>query len=270
MCVSTAMAEFTGTTVFLGKKYHPTHGWVFVLGYQNTAQNFSSGPNAMLLHLPAISMTQQNFLDTRSCRNVLKDMVTALMPRSRGVSFSMGIAKGLVQVFEHDIYTVVLATDASLIPGVLPLVPEQKRIAVNQPLFDFYAKRFPGYAMALCCFDNKQAMDAAPLLMWYKPMNPDFFMLPALDCHTGDVPSLSEQVTVDHWVILGLDELSIGSGQTVNYTNHIHPDIFAFLPRRVIGAHFSGRMRNGDFGIRYNDVNKGDVSRIERIPPPVR
>jgi hypothetical protein len=41
MCVCASPARLTGTIVFLGKKYHPMHGEVFVLGYQNTAQNLS-------------------------------------------------------------------------------------------------------------------------------------------------------------------------------------------------------------------------------------
>jgi|SRR5579859_6625313 len=267
MCVSTAPAQFTGTTLFLGKKYHPQHGWVFVLGYQNTAQNLASGPNAMLLHLPAVGMTQQNFLDTRSCRHILRDMVTSLMPQTRSHSFG-GMSKGHVQVFEYDIYTVVLATDASLIPNALPLVPAHKRIAVNQPLFDFYARCYPGYAVALCCFDNQQAEEAAPLLMWYHPMNPDVFMLPALDCHTGRVPSLSDHVDVDHWVILGTDDLPRGISSSVYSTNHVPAEIDAFLPQYIIGKRFRGKMRNGDFSIHHREVERGNLAAIERIGPP--
>lgn len=266
MCVSTAPAEFTGTIVHLGKKYHKHHGEIFVLGYQNTAQNYSSGPNAMLLHFPAMGMTQQNFLDTRPCRHILKDMVKALTPVSRGISFG-GLSKGSVQLFEHDIYTVVLASDVSLIPSVLPLVPANKRIAINQPLFNFYAQWFSGYAAALCCFDNRQAADAAPLLVWYRPINPYYFQLPALDCHTGGVPDLEAQVAVDHWVLLSSDDMSPGRSHAVHYTDSVPASVQAFLPQRVIGQRFSGRMRNGDFGIGLSDVREGRTAALERIGP---
>jgi hypothetical protein len=54
MCVSTDRAEFSGTTLYAGRRHHPQHGLIHVLGYQNTAANLATGPNAMLLHLPAI------------------------------------------------------------------------------------------------------------------------------------------------------------------------------------------------------------------------
>ena len=90
MCVSAGLAQFTGTILYLGRRNHPEHGQVFVLGYENRATNLSEGPNAMLLH-------------------------------------------------------------------------------------------FPGYPVALCCFDNTEARESEPLLLWYKPMNPDRFVLPGLD-----------------------------------------------------------------------------------------
>ena len=70
-------------------------------------------------------------------------------------------------MFEHDIYTVVLAADATLIPEALSLVPEHRRVPANRPLFYFYARMYPGYAVALCCFDNRDAARSDPLLLWY-------------------------------------------------------------------------------------------------------
>jgi hypothetical protein len=111
-----------------------------------------------------------------------------------------------VQVFEHDIYTVVLATNATLIPDALSLVPEHRRVPVNRPLFDFYAREYPDHAVALCCFDNRDAARSDPLLLWYEPLRPDRVELPAIDCHTGGIPEIGAPVEVDHHVILGLDE----------------------------------------------------------------
>jgi hypothetical protein len=62
MCVSMDVAEFSGTTVYAGRQHHPAHGLIHVLGYQNTHLNLAAGPNAMLLHLPALSMRPDNFV----------------------------------------------------------------------------------------------------------------------------------------------------------------------------------------------------------------
>ncbi|GLZ04026.1 hypothetical protein Acsp03_14920 [Actinomadura sp. NBRC 104412] len=272
MCVAAAPARFTGTILYHGLRNHPEHGRVHVLGYQNTAQNLASGPNAMLLHLPAKGMTQANFIDTSGCSRVLRDMLDAVRPFSygRGPGAPAGAAPGgppPVQVFDHDIYTVVLATDPTLIPDALRLVPEHKRIPVNRPLFDFYAALYPDYAVALCCFDNREAMAANPLLMWYEPHDPGRFALPAIDCHTGAVPDLAASVLTDHWVILGTDEAPPDWGAPVFYTQPRTAPVAAFLPDRVIGTAFNGWQPNGDFVISHDEVLRGEPGLLRRIAP---
>lgn len=118
----------------------------------------------------------------------------------------------------------MLATDPTLIPDALEQVPPHKRIPANRPLFDFYAAMYPGYAVALCCFDNREALAANPLLMWYSPHDPDRFALPAIDCHTGAVPDLGAQVLTDHWVVFGTDEARPGWGAEVRYAPHYDQD----------------------------------------------
>src|SRR5579862_5582373 len=190
MCVSAGRAQFTGTTIYLGRKNHPEYGQVFVLGYENRAANLSEGPNAMLLHFPALGMTQHNFLGTRKCQSILTDMKAAVSPASASPKMDwMGSPTQTVEVFDRGIYTVVLASHARDIPDALAQVPTRKRIAINRPLFDFYAEHFPGYPVALCCIDQTEARESEPLLLWYKPMHPDRFVLPGLDGHTGGVPN---------------------------------------------------------------------------------
>lgn len=65
MCVSMDQAAFSGTTLYAGRRHHPEHGLIEVLGYQNTAVNLAGGPNAMLLHVPARALTPENFLALR-------------------------------------------------------------------------------------------------------------------------------------------------------------------------------------------------------------
>jgi hypothetical protein len=84
MCVSTGPAEFTGTIVYCGRRVHPEHGRIEVFGYQNTAANLAAGPNAMLLHLPAQSVTSRQFLSASRAEHVLRDMVKVVAPTTRG------------------------------------------------------------------------------------------------------------------------------------------------------------------------------------------
>ncbi|MBI5044379.1 MAG: hypothetical protein HZC02_00425 [Candidatus Levybacteria bacterium] len=246
---------------------HPRDGHIHVLGYQNTAVNFSSGPNAMLLHLPGVGMSQRNFIDTSSCRNILKDQVDAVTPRTRGGGYgSLGVKSAVVHVFEHDIYTVVLTEDPTLIPSALLSVPAHKRPSISRDLVNFYTTRFPGWSIALCCFDNREAKQAAPLLMWYTPLESEpGLRLPALDCHTGEVPDVDALVDVDHWVIVSGPDLRMGA--PVHYSDRISPDQRLYLPTEVIGRSFRGRIPNGDFVISRIALREGYIG-VESVSRP--
>ncbi|MFF2845208.1 hypothetical protein ACFVT5_02590 [Streptomyces sp. NPDC058001] len=269
MCVSLDQAEFSGTTLYAGRLRHASYGLVHVLGYQNTAVNLADGPNAMLLPLPTARMSRDNFLSVGRSPDVLERMVAAVRPRFRGPSGDIAwmSAEAEVEVFEHDIYTVLLATDPNAVPAALARVPEHRRPRLDPALFAFYAERYPGHAIAVCCFDNAEATRAKPLLMWYPPTDPDRLTLPALDCHTGGVPDLNSLVSVDHWVIVGTDEASEGWGKPVHYAPDMRHALRAFLPDTVMGVHVNGSLPNGDFVIEHGDLLAGDLDRMHRVPP---
>jgi hypothetical protein len=136
MCVSMGPAEFAGTILYCGRRNHPEHGSIEVLGYQNTAVNLGGGPNAMLLHLPARSMTARQFLPVGRAERVLHDMVDAVTPVAAGPGRGLvdrmgGPAAAPVEIFQHDIYTVVLAENAAFIPAALAGVERRKRPALS-------------------------------------------------------------------------------------------------------------------------------------------
>jgi hypothetical protein len=176
-------------------------------------------------------------------------------------------------LFEHDIYTVVLAANAALIPEALSLVPEHRRIPANRPLFDFYARMYPDYAVALCCFDNRDAARSDPLLLWYTPLYPDRYELPAIDCHTGGVPDIGAPAYVDHWVILGTDEepdLQDGAWGTarMDWSEEVRSSAAgAFLPAAITGRTYTGLHPNGDFMISRADLLAGRTAAMERVGP---
>lgn len=269
-----APAEFSGTTLYVGRRLHPDHGLIHVLGYQNSAANLADGPNAMLLHLPALPMDRRNFVSVGRSEEVLSRMVDALKPVAVTAPVAMDWMGALsrsprVQVFEHDVYTVLLAEDATLIPAALAQVPYRKRPRLEPALMEFYATYYPDHTVAVCCFDNAQAKRAKPLLLWYEPQDPDLLVAPALDGHTGGPPDLDTAVPADHWVIFGTDEAPDGWGEPVDYPATVGPDLRTYLPDAVTGAHFTGPLPNGDFAFTHADLLSGDPERIHRLRPPV-
>ncbi|HET6860234.1 MAG TPA: hypothetical protein VFH94_24470, partial [Streptomyces sp.] len=234
----------------------------------------ADGPNAMLLHLPTARMSKANFLSAGNSSDILGRMVDALRPVAAGPEDDgmdwMGRepAPAAVEVFEHDVYTVLLASDPALIHAALAQVPYRKRPRLDPRLLEFYADHYPGHAVAVCCFDNAQAAQAKPLLMWYPPTDPDRLVLPALDCHTGGPPDLAAEVPVDHWVLLGSDEAPDGWGAPVDYGAGLREELRDFLPTTVMGRHFDDdALPNGDFTITHDDLLTGDPERIQRLRP---
>lgn len=266
-----ARAEFSGTTLYCGRRHHPRHGLIHVVGYQNTAVNLAAGPNAMLLHLPAVDMTPENFVPVGVDGDILERMVDAVRPipvAAPAVMDWMGSGgdRG-VQVFEHDVYTVLLAADPTLIPSALSQVPTHKRPVIKPELFAFYAERYPMHTIAVCCFDNALAQQAKPLLVWYEPMDPDQLAVPALDCHTGGAPDLEAEVEVDHWVLFGTDEATGMWGERVDYRDGMRHRLREFLPSAVVGAYFGGLRPNGDFVIGHDELLAGGLSQVRRVGP---
>jgi hypothetical protein len=274
MCISMAEAAFSGTIVYCGRQHHPVHGLIHVLGYQNTAVNLTTGPNAMLLHLPTRRLTAEHFLPASGTGDVLRRMVDAVQPVAGGAEpvAWMGAVAQSVQVFDHDVYTVLLATDPTAIPDALRQVPPHRRPGLNPDLLRFYADHFPDHTVAVCCFDNADAQRAKPLLLWYAPLDPDHLTLPALDSHTGAAPDLDAPVPVDHWVLLSTDQAADGWGQPVTYPTRLRRKVRSFLPAAVMGRRYGPgeSLVNGDFTISHRDLLDGDLDRIARRQPARR
>ncbi|MGW0755710.1 hypothetical protein ACWD1Y_04315 [Streptomyces sp. NPDC002814] len=274
MCISTGEAAFSGTIVYCGRQHHPVHGLIHVLGYQNTAVNLADGPNAMLLHLPTTQLTPRHFLSAGRTGDVLRRMVAAVEPVAAGADDIawMSAEPQPVQVFDHDVYTVLLATDPTAVPTALRQVPLHRRPDLDPDLLSFYADHFPDHTIAVCCFDNADAQRAKPLLLWYPPLDPDQLTVPALDSHTGAAPDLDAAVTVDHWVLLSTDQAPAGWGEPVDYPRNMRHSLRAFLPTAVVGRYYGEGLTllNGDFTISHRSLLASDLDRIDRLQPTSR
>jgi hypothetical protein len=265
LCVTLSEAELSSTTLVLTATTHPKTGQpVHSLLYQNTVQNLSAGPTAMLLHFPAIeAMDQGNCIPTDEFPECVADIRKAIEPPAiskgfRSAERSMDLSEP-VHVFDVGIYTVVLSKSIDAIPQALERVRPDRRPALNPTIFAWYKAHFPGWSFALCCFNNRQAAQASPLLFWYyPPPASDRVMLPGIDAHTGHAPDLLDLVDVDHTIVLGSDKPRIGLAK-VRYSDSIPAYERAFLPSYVIGRHQKGRRQNGDFIVSMKTLETGTL-----------
>ncbi|MFN8609426.1 MAG: hypothetical protein U0931_17950 [Vulcanimicrobiota bacterium] len=265
-CCSLAPADFHGTRGLAAEV--KVHGkLVHLLGYQNTAQNKAAGGNAMFLPIPAKkgSMGPSNMLDVSACPHAMEDIQEAA---ARSIVTRGGLNlrdSNQVQVFDHGLYTVVLAQDANDIPQALSRVKAERRPQMAPEIFKAYATWYPGWTFALCCFNSRESAQGDPMFWWYEPLNPQQLFFPALDAHTGAPPDLESEVAVDH--ALAVSAISMKTSAEVHYRDKLTPQLAAYLPRRVLGHRVFGHEPNGDFVFRLSDVRAGNF-RPERARPP--
>ena len=278
MCCTLRPAELSKTILYSGEAERERN-LVHVLGYQNRAKNRFDGPNAMILPFPAAGpMGPRNCLETTGLRWLMNDLAAAVhverltRSASRGFgSLALGSAKS-VTVFDSGEYTVVLADDARDIPSALERVPEAKRPDMNEEIFDAYAKWYPEWPIALCCFASRKEVEAEPLLWWFEPKDPKVLFAPALDAHSGNAPDLTEHVRVDHSVVFGSTLHS--RGQPVRYRREVPRHVSPFVADRVVGEEFQTALTNGDFAIpvaRMSSMLESVTStriKINRVLPP--
>ncbi|MEZ5425123.1 MAG: hypothetical protein R2747_02555 [Pyrinomonadaceae bacterium] len=297
MCCSVSprvYVDFKATKVYGAEVKKPDGKVVHVLGYQNEARNnvgswrsmfpfnlagklIPGGANAMILPFPAVprTMTEANVLDTKKCPNVLEDISKTIYNpymemASQGLQSkgARSMSVPAIQVFRAaGIYTVVLAQDARLIPEALKQVPLSSRPKLNPELFESYARWYPDWTFALCCFNNSRLKRALPLLWWYEPMFPEEIFLPALDSHTGEVPSLNNDVDVDHVLAVSSYQMNRNVySDTVFYKDKITPELRPYLAEQVIGERYKRPMKNGDFVFDLKEVRNGVFSPIRKPP----
>lgn len=257
MCITFNSAKLAKTKIYAGEAKLDGK-YVHVIAYQNKAT--TDGPNAMILPIPAAVMpTSENVIDTRGFAAFLDDIhrATHLSSSHEARSFSPS-----ARVFNVGSYTVVLAERSQAIAQAITSVPEKKRPAVNLAVLRAFDELYPGWPLAVCCWDG--TLNAEPLLWWYEPKTPGWLFAPALDAHDGGPPDPDAEVPVDHHVAFGstLDPF----GNEVHYTAPVPGVARDLLPPRVLGARLTGTMPNGDLW-RSTRTYSG---RALRCAPPVR
>ena len=266
MCITAFPAELDDTILYGGIHQDATGLVTHHVGYVNTPINYWEGPNAMLLTFPSAQpMTGANIHDTRSAKRIFRDMQKSLEPPMRAVakSFSLG---GDFVIVDYDIYQIIMTTASGNIARALQQVSSNKRPDYNPYVFGYLKEKMPLLSVALCCFDSREAKEAAPMFFWYEPSDPDVFVLPALDAHTGYAPT-PDPVDVNTWVILNADSMPRGKGHDVHYQDAIPQELAPYLPRTVVGKHYEQRMPNGDFVFPSRVFETGNLNTMARYMP---
>lgn len=248
MCLTLDRSRMSKTIVYGAEVLH--EGVLkHVMGYQNTAENLSPGPNAMLLPIPsAVPLGPTAALDMTPAKGILKEYADYFQPRARRGLKSMGFGadtRDSIHVFTSGSYTVVLAQDAAAIPSALSYVPADRRPAVKQAIFDAYARLYPGWSVALACYDG--TIEAEPIAFVYEPLDPSSIFLPGLDGHDGEPPRLGTDVKRDHTLVWASSAMK--NGYKAAHKDPLPPNLAPFFPGIIGGTLLTGRAANGDFRV---------------------
>lgn len=202
--------------------------------------------------------------------NMLRDIRRTLQPVSRGGmrgGATLG-SKGAdqVQILQYDIYTIVLATRASLIADAVAELPSNIRPPLAQDLFDKLEELYD-CPFAVACFDNAKAGESKPIAFAYTPKYPKKFMIYTLDGHDGKAPEFDANVTLDHVVFVG--SYLQANGNHVSYSDAVPVEVAKYLPKTVVGQTFPAgtRMVNGDILVSVDDARQGNWNAFRVLPP---
>lgn len=235
-------------------------------------QSDQANGNALVIPLMTKSFKSIKLLrEFANMPNMLKDIRRTLQPVSRGgmrrggmLSASKGIDQ--VQILQYDIYTIVLATRASLIADAVAELPSNIRPPLAQDLFDKLEEMYD-CPFAVACFDNAKAGESKPIAFAYTPKYPKRFMIYTLDGHDGKVPDLNATVTLDHVVFVG--SYLQQNGAHVSYRDEVPAEVAKYLPKTVVGKTFPAgtRMVNGDILVSVDDAREGNFNAFRVLPP---
>ena len=253
MCVTTLEARLSKTRIGVWDVMHPEYGYRHVVAYQNSVQNLSDGANCMLLHIPSkTALSPDCMINTENDVELLVEMEYSVFGRPRGFG-------GKNHIVEMGVYHIALLNDFSenVIESTLQLIPEQKRPELSKEILDFYNQTFPGFPLALCCFNNKDAKKASPILLHYDPKYPDTFMFNTLDSH-GGVPDLNEPVLFHQTIITGSYKLNkAASGYSEFNYQYVSQGPLPWLPRFGTAFKVNTLLPNRDLLINAATIQNG-------------
>lgn len=255
MCITSGPAKLSKTKILslkLDEEYH-------LLAYSNNTRNLSDHPNSMILAVPG-KLTQEDFFDTTLYAKFLEEIEEFNTPRTRSLGKSKSIDDDTLSFenFQLGMYNVFLSNSADLIGEAVSALPENERPVISSDLLDFFKTHYVDWSYIVCVFDNKQAIDAQPIMFKYKPFDKNILFFPAMDSHSGKAPVVNSNVAVDH-VLIYEDK---GNGITEFPEECQIPD---FLKNKEYNCSTKvGARPNGDWYLKFEEGAPVNISQLIR------
>lgn len=266
MCITALDAYLADTYVGVWDIDHPTLGYRHVLAYQNTPTNLANTPNCMLLHIPTQNpLVPSCLLDTANDSGFLEQMAESILPPPPNAARGIGLSKPNY-VVEMGIYHIALINQLS--PSAWQeakrQIPVHKQPTIGEEFIQFYAEQFPSYALVICCFDNRDAKKASPIMLHYVPQFPNTFHFPTLDSH-GKVPKIGAKHRFHQVIVTGSQQLKKrGNGFEAFNLKGVSKALVPFLPKIGAALRLSGTVApNADLLLEAGPIRDGGDAQFD-------
>jgi hypothetical protein len=160
-----------GSIVYAGDAVHPdSRRRVHVLGFQTRVINDFHRANAIVLPVPSAGPLKASNL-VELPLGTLEDMAALL----RRMDPLRGFVKPDTRSLPRGAFQVVFTRPERAVHAIDAL-PSHLQPAIDRKLFARLAGRYPGMQLALCCWTG--SLHAAPVVLWYEPLDPRALFLP--------------------------------------------------------------------------------------------
>jgi hypothetical protein len=196
-------------------------------------------------------------------QNLMADMTRDLpdleeVEHSRS-SMSYGGGSKSVTVESYGDYDIVYTQGPGDILGALSEVNPRRRPVVTsflRELVDFYMAFVPNHGFVLACFDGA-VQPKHPIVVSYRPHDPEVLTIPGLDGHDGSLPTPGAQVGGGFRVAFGIQGLNLPGH--VDYSDGVSQ---LWAPSSVVGFHDNRSLRpNGDYVLPVTALQQGLTGR---------
>lgn len=274
MCITSSRALLDNTYIGAWDIELPKLGYRHVLAYQNRVKNSAEGPNCMLLHIPSKKNIEPEWLiDSSVYPTFLTDLYSHIDPINTSEMWMSCSPEPKNHVVEQGVYHIAILNDLdeNSIADTLKLIPKHKLPSIKPELIHFFRKNFPEFPLLLCCFDNKEAQFAAPILVHFPPLFPDTLMFNTIDAH-GSVPNVDQKIDFHQKIIFGTYKKQ--SKKDAVYVKMIPDELVqyitknplaAYLPNYIAAIDFKGRkaVPNKDVCVNLRDIHNMNLPEIK-------
>jgi hypothetical protein len=274
MCITSSRALLDNSYIGAWDIELPKLGYRHVLAYQNRVKNSSEGPNCMLLHIPSKKNIEPEWLiDSSNHPTFLTDLYSHIDPVDTSEMWMSPSSEPNNYVIEQGVYHIAILNnlDENSIADTLKLIPKRKLPLIKSELIHFFRKNFPDFPLLLCCFDNKEAQFAAPILVHFPPRFPDTLMFNTIDAH-GSVPNVDQKIDFHQKIIFGTYKKQ--SKKDSVYIKMIPDELVSFItesplaaysPNYIAAIDFKDRraVPNKDVCVNLTDIHNMDLPQIK-------